>query len=167
MLALGIDPGSSVTGYGVVAIDGSRLRHVASGAIRTRSGDPLPSRLRAIHDELVVVIEAHRPGSVAVEELFVARHARAALVLGQARGVALLAAAEAGLEVAGYAPRLVKQTVVGYGQAEKGQVAEMVRRLLGLDAVPRPADVTDALAIAICHLQHAGVARRIAGAVVQ
>ncbi len=167
MLVLGIDPGSAVTGYGVVALDGARLHHVASGAVRTRSGDPLPSRLRTIHDALVAVIETHRPTEVAVEELFVARHARAALVLGQARGVALLAAAEAGLEVAGYAPRLVKQTVVGYGQAEKGQVAEMVRRLLGLAEAPRPADVTDALAIAICHLQHAGVARRIASGVVQ
>jgi len=167
MVALGIDPGSSVTGYGLVALDGSRLIHVASGAIRTHGGDPLPSRLRAIHDGLVAVIEEHRPAEVAVEELFVARHARAALVLGQARGVALLAAAESGLEVTGYAPRLVKKTVVGYGQAEKGQVAEMVRRLLGLAEAPRPADVTDALALAICHLQHAGVARRLAGGVAQ
>ncbi len=167
MLALGIDPGSSVTGYGVVARHGSRLVHVDSGAIHTRSGDPLESRLLAIHDGLAEVIGRHHPRAVAVEELFVARHACAALVLGQARGVALLAAAEAGLEVAGYAPRLVKQTVVGYGQAEKGQVAEMVRRLLGLASPPRPADVTDALALAICHLQHAGVARRIAQGVVQ
>jgi len=167
MLVLGIDPGSAVTGYGVVALDGSRLVHIASGAIRTRGEDPLPRRLLTIHDALAVVIARHRPAVVAVEELFVGCHARAALVLGQARGVALLAVAEAGLEVAGYAPRLVKQTVVGYGQAEKGQVAEMVRRLLGLALAPRPTDVTDALALAICHLQHAGVARRLTRGVVQ
>ncbi|RMF78759.1 MAG: crossover junction endodeoxyribonuclease RuvC [Nitrospirae bacterium] len=167
MVTLGIDPGSAVTGYGVVAMRGSRLIHVASGAVRPPRGLPLAERLARIHAELARVIADHAPAAVAVEDLFVARHARAAVVLGQVRGVCLLAAAQAGLPVATYTARAVKQAVVGYGQAEKGQVAEMVRRLLGLAAAPRPADVTDALALALCHLQQSRFHRRLAEGVVQ
>ncbi len=148
----GIDPGTRATGYGVVALDGNRLVHVTHGVISTRSQDPLPARLRRIYEGLTGVLREHRPSEVSVETIFHARNARAALILGHARGVALLAAEREGLAVVEYTPMQVKSAVVGYGGADKHQVQEMVRRLLCLERPAGP-DASDALAVAICHLQ--------------
>ena len=167
MRALGIDPGSSITGFGVVEHTAAGYVHIDSGVVRTDASRPLPERLATIHAALCRIIAETRPDEVAVEEVFVARNARAALVLGQARGVALLAAAQAGLPVTSYAPRQMKQALVGYGDADKAQVGHMVRCLLGLPGVPHPPDVGDALAMALCHLHHAAAHRRLCAAVVQ
>ncbi|HEY8550120.1 MAG TPA: crossover junction endodeoxyribonuclease RuvC [Vicinamibacterales bacterium] len=160
MRIFGIDPGSVRTGYGCVESDGSRHRLVACGAITSPARLAFPERLLAIHTELCRLIADCRPEAVAVEALFHAVNARSALQLGHARGVALLAATQAGLPIAEYAPAEVKRAVVGYGRAEKTQVQRMIGLLLGLDEIPGPYDVSDALAVAICHLhtmQPAGV----------
>jgi crossover junction endodeoxyribonuclease RuvC len=148
----GIDPGSDRTGYGCVETDGRRHQLIACGAITARPGDPFPERLARIHRELTELLEACRPASVALENLFHASNARSALKLGHARGVAMLAAVQAGCRVAEYTPAEVKRAIVGYGRAEKRQVQQMVKLLLGLDKVPTPHDAADALAVAICHL---------------
>jgi crossover junction endodeoxyribonuclease RuvC len=148
----GIDPGSQRTGYGCVETDGRRYCLVACGAISMRAGDPFPLRLAAIHRELGRLLATHRPQSVAIENVFHAVNARSALKLGHARGVAMLAAVSAGCEVFEYTPAEVKRAVVGYGRADKRQVQQMVKLLLGLDEPPAPFDAADALAIAICHL---------------
>jgi crossover junction endodeoxyribonuclease RuvC len=157
----GIDPGSERTGYGCVESDGRRHRLIVCGAIAAAAGDPFPRRLARIHAELSRLIAACQPDCVAVESLFHAVNARSALRLGHARGVAILAAVEAGCEIAEYTPAAVKRAVVGYGRAEKRQVQHMIKLLLGLDRAPSPHDAADALAIAICHLHSAGRARRI------
>ena len=151
MLVLGLDPGTAITGYGLVRRTGNRLSGIDFGVIRTPAGRPLPERLLAIHHELGRLLAGHRPEVVAVEQLFFCNNARTAMAVGQARGVVLLAAAEAGLAVAEYTPLQVKQAVVGYGKADKRQVQEMVRILLALRDIPRPDDAADALAVAICH----------------
>jgi crossover junction endodeoxyribonuclease RuvC len=148
----GIDPGSARTGYGCVDGDGTRHRLIACGAITIRSSHPFPEKLRIIHAGLVALLEQHQPDCVAIESVFHAVNARSALKLGHARGVAMLAAVEAGLPIVEYSPAEVKQSVVGYGRAEKGQVQAMVQLLLGLSAPPAPFDASDALAIAVCHL---------------
>ena len=163
MRFLGLDPGLRVTGWGVIDVDGNRLRHVAHGAVRTDGGEPLALRLRQIHEGLSAVIECHRPAAAAVEETFVNKNAASTLRLGQARGVALLVPALAGLAVSEYATNLVKKSVVGTGHADKRQVAEMVRRLLP-GCVPDSSDAADALAVAICHAHHAATRRRWAAA---
>jgi len=154
MRVLGIDCGSDVTGYGVVEPDGHAgdLCCVTAGAIWLAGRDRLPARLARVFNELRAVIERHRPDEVAIEDVFYAVNAKSALKLGHVRGVAMLAAASCGLEVAEYAPLTIKSAVVGYGKAEKVQVQEMVMRLLKLKERPEPPDVADALAIAICHL---------------
>jgi len=167
MRALGIDPGSSITGFGVVEHTSAGYAHIDSGVVRTDASQSFPERLATIHAAICRIIAETQPDEVAVEEVFVARNSRAALVLGQARGVALLAAAQAGLTVTGYAPRQMKKALVGYGDADKAQVGDMVRRLLGLPGVPHPADVGDALAMALCHLHHAAAQRRLRAAVLQ
>jgi crossover junction endodeoxyribonuclease RuvC len=149
----GIDPGSRRTGYGCVERIGSRHRLVICGTLSGPARANFPDRLHAIHAGLTALLARHRPDCVAIEDIFHARNARSALKLGEARGVALLAASEAGLPVVAYAPAAVKRAVVGYGRAEKHQVQQMVKLLLGLDAVPSPHDVADALAVALCHLQ--------------
>lgn len=146
---LGIDPGSRVTGYGVIEVEGVRSRHLAHGCIRCDGGD-LSDRLLRIHAGLVDVIAAHRPGEVAVESVFVNRNISSALVLGQARGAAIVAVAGSGLWLSEYAPAQVKSAVVGSGRAEKAQVQHMICVLLELDRKPA-ADAADALAVAICH----------------
>lgn len=159
MRVFGIDPGADRTGYGCVETDGRRHRMVLCGAVTARPGTPLPDRLAGIHEALTRLLADTTPSCVAIENLFHARHARSALTLGHARGVAMLAAVQAGLELFEYTPTEVKRSVVGYGRAEKPQVQQMVRLLLGLDAAPRPHDAADALAVAICHLhQSAGAA---------
>lgn len=165
MRVFGIDPGSARTGYGCVESDGSRHRLVSCGAIVMPARAALPDRLLQIHRQLVESIATTHPDCVVVENLFHAVHARSALTLGHARGVAILAAAESGLAVFEYTPAEVKRAVVGYGRAEKAQVQQMVVLLLGLATPPSPHDVTDALAVAICHLHRLGpVARAEAAA---
>ena len=152
MRIFGIDPGSTRTGYGCVETDGRRHRLIACGAISMAAGDPFPSRLARIHRELATLLAAHRPDCVAVESIFHAMNARSALKLGHARGVALLAAVEAGCDVVEYTPAEIKRAVVGYGRAEKHQVQQMIKLLLGLPKAPAPHDAADALAVAVCHL---------------
>jgi crossover junction endodeoxyribonuclease RuvC len=148
----GVDPGSLRTGYGCIDTDGSRHRLVACGAIVTPAGAAFPEKLLAIHRALGRLLREHRPDCVVVENVFHAANVRSALKLGHARGVALLAAVENRYPVIEYTPAEVKLAVVGYGRAEKHQVGEMVRLLLGLSEVPEPHDAADALAIAICHV---------------
>jgi crossover junction endodeoxyribonuclease RuvC len=153
MRILGVDCGTEITGYGVVevAVDGS-LTHLESGAIRLSSRESLSARLARVFEKLCSVIDDRQPDQVAIEDVFYAVNVKSALKLGQVRGVAMLAASLSGLPVAEYAPLAIKSAVVGYGKADKAQVQNMVARLLRLDAAPEPADVADALAIAICHL---------------
>ncbi len=152
MRVFGIDPGSARTGYGCVQSDGTRHRLIACGAISIPVSNAFPQKLLIIHAELAALLAEHRPDCVAIENLFHAVNARSALKLGHARGVAMLAAVEAGLPIVEYTPAEVKQSVVGYGRAEKSQVQSMVQLLLGLSAPPTPHDASDALAIAVCHL---------------
>jgi len=148
----GIDPGSERTGYGCVETDGSRHRIVSCGAISTPALAPFPDKLHRIHGQLTALLQECRPDAVAIENIFYAANVRSALKLGHARGVAMLAAVEAGVPVFEYTPAEIKRAVVGYGRAEKPQVQHMVKLLLGLAAVPSPHDAADALAIAICHV---------------
>jgi crossover junction endodeoxyribonuclease RuvC len=148
----GIDPGSERTGYGCVETDGSRHHLVACGAIAARSTESFPLRLARIHGELTALLTKIRPDCVAIESLFHAANVRSALKLGHARGVAMLAAVEAGCPVVEYTPAEIKRAIVGYGRADKHQVQQMVRLLLGLEQPPSPHDAADALALAICHV---------------
>jgi crossover junction endodeoxyribonuclease RuvC len=156
---LGIDPGSETTGWGVVEGDVRRYRLVDFGTVRANARERFPARLLKISVGVEALIEKFRPDVCAVEEAFFAVNAKTALKLGHVRGVVLLAAERAGVEIAEYAPRLIKQTVVGYGAAEKQQVQEMVRVLLKLREAPQPLDASDALGVAITHLHHAGAPR--------
>ncbi len=149
---LGIDPGTAILGYAVVEAKGNTLRLITCDVITTPAGMPLAQRLQHIYQQLSELIETHRPTEAAMEELFFAKNARTALTVGHARGVAMLALANGGLEVGEYTPKQVKQAVTGYGSADKAQVGEMVRILLNLTAVPRPDDAADAAAVAICHI---------------
>jgi crossover junction endodeoxyribonuclease RuvC len=152
MIVLGVDPGSIRTGWGVLRRSGPKLVYVAAGTIETGRDDELPERLKDIYDALSRVIREHVPTTMAVEDIFHARFANAAIKLGHARGVALLAGANAGLPIAAYPPSLVKRSVAGRGQADKAQVARIVGAILGLRDLP-DVDATDALAIAITHAQ--------------
>lgn len=160
MVVLGIDPGIGTTGYGVVGEDEhGEARLVAYGAIETTPGEPMPERLNVLHTAVRALLAEHRPESVAVEQLFFGRNVTTAISVGQARGVVLLAAAQAGLAVYEYKPAEVKQALSGYGNADKRQMQEMVRMLLHLDTIPRPDDAADAVAVAVCHLHSARLAR--------
>ena len=156
MLALGIDPGTATTGYGLVRLerDGSLLA-VKHGVITTPKNTAAAERLAMLYDQLRALLQEHKPDTAGVEKLFFQRNVKTAIAVGQARGVILLALAQAGLEIFEYAPNEIKQGVVGYGSADKRQVQEMVRVLLTLDDIPRPDDAADALAVAICHLHSA------------
>ena len=156
MKVFGIDPGSERTGYGCIKTDGSRHALVACGAIATSPKAAFPDKLLTIHQALGRLLAKHRPDCVAIENVFYAKNVRSALKLGHARGVALLAAVEGGYPVFEYAPAEIKRAVVGYGRAEKHQVGEMVRLMLGLADVPTPHDAADALAVAICHVHASG-----------
>ena len=151
MIILGIDPGTAITGYGVVRMEKNRHTVLGYGAIRTPAQQSTSLRLETIYQELQKLIAEFKPDCVAVEELFFNKNVASALAVGQARGVAILAGAHAGLPVAEYTPLQVKTAVTGYGRASKEQVAYMVKMLLGLSEAPKPDDVTDALAICICH----------------
>ena len=163
MLVLGIDPGTAITGYGLVREDDEGLALVEYGVINTPADQPLPQRLQTIYRGLTAIIGEHQPDQVAVEELFFSRNVRTALSVGQARGVVLLAAAEADLPLHEYKPLEVKQTVAGYGGADKRQVQEMVRLLLHLEQVPEPDDAADAVAVAVCHIHSARMRALIGG----
>jgi crossover junction endodeoxyribonuclease RuvC len=153
---LGIDPGTAIMGFGVVeSACGGSLHAVEYGVLSTSSSDPLPARLRSLYSGLSRLLAAHKPDAVAVESLFFNANVRTALAVGHARGVALLAAAEAEVAVFEYSPQQVKGAVVGYGRASKEQVQLMIRTLLALETIPRPDDAADALAIAICHMHSA------------
>jgi crossover junction endodeoxyribonuclease RuvC len=151
----GIDPGSDRTGYGCIETAGGRHHLVVCGSLSAPARSTFPEKLRHVHEGLATLLARHRPDCVAVENIFYARNVRSALKLGHARGVVLLAAAQAGLPVAEYAPTEIKLAVVGFGRAEKHQVQQMIKLLLGLDAVPSPHDAADALAVAICHVHSA------------
>src|ERR1700693_5330816 len=161
MRVLGIDCGGAYTGYGVVEMhDTGSLCCLTCGAIKLSPREALPHRLSRIFTQLGEIIARHQPDEVAIEDVFYALNVKSALKLGQVRGVAMLAAAAAGLEVAEYSPLTIKSSVVGYGRAEKHQVQHMVTRLLNLAETPEPADAADALAIAICHLHTAATLER-------
>lgn len=151
MIILGIDPGTATTGFGVIEKTGPKLRFVDAGVISTPADEEMPRRLVRIHECLTELIAEHKPDAVAVELLYFATNVTTAITVGQARGVVLLAAAEAGLSVAEYTPLQVKQAVTGYGKADKKQIQEMVKMILGLNGIPKPDDAADGLGIAITH----------------
>lgn len=151
MIILGIDPGFAIVGFGVVESAGGRQKLISCGAVTTLAGEPLPKRLVRIEDDLAQLFATFHPQAVAVEELFFNNNITTGIGVAQARGVILAAAERAGVPIYEYSPSQVKQAVAGYGKAEKRQVMEMTKRLLGLKAVPRPDDAADALAIALCH----------------
>ena len=152
MLTLGIDPGTATTGFGLIAEKKDKLVFVDHGTIKTSKNESSQARLRKIYGELKKLIVAYKPKAIAVEKLFFGVNAKTAISVGQARGMSLLAAAEAGIPIAEYTPLEVKMAVNGYGKADKKQVQQMVKTLLGLSELPKPDDAADALAIAICHL---------------
>lgn len=154
MRVLGIDPGSVLSGYGIIDEEDDRLFYVASGIIAPSAKHPFPRRLKKIYDDLQKIIQRHHPTQAVVEDLFFAKNVQSALKLGQAKGVAVLAVMHGGIPVFEYSPTEVKQSVVGYGHADKRQVQQMVKTLLALKQAPRQPDATDALAVAICHFHH-------------
>lgn len=156
MIILGIDPGSRITGYGLISKEGNRLIHIDNGAIFTQSAKDFPQRLQQIFTGLSAVIAQYQPDAVAVENVFLAKNAQSALKLGQARGAAIVAAVNVGLSVFEYTALQVKQAVVGSGRAEKVQVQQMIRALLNLPEVAQE-DASDALAVAVCHAHSAGM----------
>ena len=165
MRIFGVDPGSERTGYGCIESSGGRHSLVTCGILSAPARSTFPERLFAIHTGLQELLERHRPECVAVENIFFAKNVRSALKLGHARGIALLAASQASIPVVEYSPAEIKRSVVGYGRAEKHQVQTMMKLLLGLDAVPSPHDVADALAVAVCHIHtSSNVVSRVAGA---
>ncbi len=153
---LGIDPGYAIVGWGVLDFDGYRFAPVEQGAILTEAGTKFEQRLEVIWDRLAEIIIRLRPSAVAVERLYFTTNQKTAIAVAEARGVILLCAVKHGVPVSEYTPLQVKQSVVGYGKAEKNQVMQMVKTLLKLDKIPKPDDVADALAIAICHAHSAG-----------
>lgn len=158
---IGLDPGLRNLGWGVIEQDGSRLSFVACGSVHSRAGSPLGERLKQLHEGLAEIVRAHAPAEAAVEETFVNRDPQSALKLGQARAIALVVPALAGVPVAEYAANLIKKTIVGAGHAQKQQVAAMIRILLP-KAEATSADAADALAVALCHAQHRGLKGKIA-----
>ena len=161
MRILGLDPGLRTTGWGLIQAEGNRLSHVANGQITTKTTAALPQRLASLAEQIEAIIGEHKPDTAAVEEVFVNANPQSTLKLGQARGVAIMIAARAGIDVGEYAARLVKKAVVGVGNAEKAQVHAMIARLLPGAKIAGP-DAADALAVAITHAHHLATARRIA-----
>jgi crossover junction endodeoxyribonuclease RuvC len=155
MIILGVDPGTAITGYGFIRVDDDQVELIAYGSITTPSDWNMPRRLGHLHRELGALIAQYRPTDTVVEKLFFSKNVRTALSVGQARGVALLTAEQAGLAVHEYTPLQIKQAIAGYGRADKIQVQQMVKLLLQLESVPEPDDAADALAVAICHAHSA------------
>jgi len=162
MRTLGIDPGTAIMGWGIVDEAGGTLSLIDFGALTTPAGMPQAERLVQLYDGLRILLQKYRPDAAAIEELFFGKNVNTAITVGQARGVALLALAQAGVPIHEYKPTAVKQAVAGYGGADKKQMQEMVRLTLRLDKIPKPDDAADALAIAICHAYTAPMLRRIA-----
>ncbi|MBR2750199.1 MAG: crossover junction endodeoxyribonuclease RuvC [Clostridiales bacterium] len=158
MIIVGIDPGYAITGFGVVSYEKNHFQVLDYGAITTKAHTPFEQRLLTIHQQMDVLIERFHPDVMAIEELFFARNTTTAIGTAQARGVVILAAAEANIPVYEYTPMQIKQAVTGYGRADKNQVSQMVKMLLNLEKMPKPDDVTDALAVAICQA-HTGINR--------
>ncbi|HEU4963358.1 MAG TPA: crossover junction endodeoxyribonuclease RuvC [Bacilli bacterium] len=163
MRIIGIDPGYGRTGYGVVDMIGNRIKSVEYGCIETKPHTPIPDRLLDIYGAIKTVIATHKPDAMAVEQLFFSKNITTGIDVAQARGVVLLAAREAGLPVGEYTPMQVKQSLAGYGKADKKQIQEMVRMFLGLEKIPRPDDAADALAVAITHAHTAPFENRLKG----
>jgi crossover junction endodeoxyribonuclease RuvC len=161
MRVLGIDPGSSATGYGIVDEINGSLSAITWGAIKTSNRLPFSQRLKTIHDGLTEIIKKYSPDVASIENLFFAENAKSALKLGQVRGAAILSAANQSVEVAEYTPLEIKQAISGYGRADKGQIQNMVSIILNLKEIPKPFDASDALAIAICHIHIAQMKIRI------
>ena len=158
MIILGIDPGYAIVGWGVIEYSGSKFRTLGYGSIQTPAGLPIVDRLEMIYKGMQEIISKYKPEQMAVEELFFNTNTTTAIVVAEARGIILLAARLAGVEIGEYTPLQVKQAVVGYGRAEKKQVISMVTNLLGLKEPPKPDDTADALAVAVCHA-HSGCSR--------
>jgi crossover junction endodeoxyribonuclease RuvC len=158
MIILGIDPGIAITGYGVIKYEGNKFNVIDYGAVTTEAKIPMPQRLSVINIELSALIEKYKPDAFAVEELFFNKNVKTALTVGHARGVILFTAYNHGLNIFEYTPLQVKQAVVGYGRAEKQQIQQMVKILLNLREIPKPDDVADALAIALCHAHSSSMA---------
>jgi crossover junction endodeoxyribonuclease RuvC len=159
-VTLGIDPGTARLGYGVIR-GADPAESLEFGVVETRSHDEMPGRLLQLHDELLGLIREYRPQVMVIEKLFFSRNVTNAISVGQARGVVMLTAAESNVSVVEYTPAEVKQAVAGYGNADKAQIQYMVKLILGLDEIPQPDDAADALAVAICHVQHAGFLGRV------
>ena len=163
MRILGIDPGYAIMGYGVVDMTGNRFSVCGYGAVTTEAGRGMPDRLKQLYFELMEIIDTYRPDVVSIEELFFNTNTKTAIMVGQARGVAILACANSGVEIFEYTPLQIKQGLVGYGRAEKSQVQQMVKTLLNLAEIPKPDDVADALAAAICHGHSSNYHNRLKG----
>lgn len=155
MVIFGIDPGIAIVGYGVIKYTGNKFSVLDFGAVQTSNKYSFPHRLKIVYDEISVLLDKYKPDALAIEELFFNKNVKTAITIGQARGAQILAAVNKGIEVYEYTPLQVKQGVVGYGRADKKQIQEMVKILLNLPKVPKPDDVADALAVAICHA-HSG-----------
>ncbi|HEY4720239.1 MAG TPA: crossover junction endodeoxyribonuclease RuvC [Anaerolineae bacterium] len=157
MIVLGLDPGTAITGYGLVREEDSQAVAVAHGVITTPSDQTLPDRLVTIYREITRLVEQYRPDHAAIEQLFFNKNVRTALAVGHSRGVVMLALAQANIRIFEYTPLEVKQAITGNGRADKRQIQEMIKLLLNLDQIPRPDDAADALAIAVCHLHSARI----------
>ena len=153
-IILGIDPGIADTGYGVISVEGTSLTCLAYGSIKTPAGQELPLRLATLFEELNKIIKKYKPDKAAIEELFFNKNVKTALIVGQARGVAILALVNNNLSISEYTPSQVKSSVTAYGKASKNQVQKMVKLILKLDKLPQPDDAADALAVAICALNN-------------
>lgn len=156
MRILGIDPGYAILGYGILDMKGNHFSVVAYGSVLTDAKMDMPSRLQVLYDRLSELIDEYKPEEASIEELFFNNNAKTAILVGEARGVAVLACAKKGLKISEYTPLQIKQALVGYGRADKKQVQAMVKAILNLDTVPKPDDTADALAAAICHGHSAG-----------
>lgn len=161
MRIMGIDPGIAIVGFGIIDHLGNQLKAIQYGSIQTKAGVPTPRRLKQIHEACTELFTEYEPDVIAVEKLFFNRNVTTAFIVGQARGVIILAAEQAGVDITEYTPLQVKQAVVGYGKAEKHQMQEMVKMLLTLPSIPRPDDVADALGVAICEAHSAKLSRQI------
>ena len=161
MIIIGVDPGYAITGYGVISYEGNRFRLINAGAVTTKAGVSLPLRLSKIYDDLTEIINQYNPDAIAIEELFFNQNVKTAITVAHGRGAALVAASKTNIPVFEYTPLQVKQAVVGYGRADKVQVQKMVKTILNLEIVPKLDDITDAIAIAICHAHSAKFAERL------
>ncbi len=167
MIVLGVDPGSRITGYGIVRSNGQRHECLTYGCIRRAPDYTFPQTLRNIYDTLNSILDEYHPEAIAVESLFHAVNAKSALILGHARGIILLSAAVHDVPVHEYSPLEIKKALVGYGRAEKSQLQEMAKLLLNLKSIPEPHDASDALAVAVCHVHHQGFRDRITNPVLK